>query len=86
MPIFILVEGVVLLLYTKSASIMSFPARTINKTPLKFQGCGSEITTITLHVKKSEVSAHINIIDRIQIYSKTLLTSSYMDIDQNFSN
>ena len=86
MPIFILAEGVVLLLCTKSALIMWFPARTINKTPLKFQGRGSEIITITLHVKKSEVSAHINIIDRIQIYSKNLLTSYYIDIDQNFSN
>ena len=32
MPIFILVEKVVCI---KSALIMSFPARTINKTPLK---------------------------------------------------
>ena len=34
MPIFILVEKVVLLVCTKSVLIMSFPARTINKTPL----------------------------------------------------
>ena len=35
MPIFILVEKVVLLVCIKSALIMSSPARTINKTPLK---------------------------------------------------
>ena len=34
MPIFILVGEVVLLVCIKSASIMSFPARIINKTPL----------------------------------------------------
>ena len=36
MPIFILVEKAVLLVYIKSALIMSFPVRTINKTPLKY--------------------------------------------------
>ena len=34
MPIFIAVEKVVLLVCIKSALIMSFPAQTINKTPL----------------------------------------------------
>ena len=36
MPIFISVGKVVLLVCIKSALIMSFPARTINKTPLNF--------------------------------------------------
>ena len=35
MPIFIFVGKVVLLVCIKSALTMSFPARTINKTPLK---------------------------------------------------
>ena len=36
MPIFILVGKVVLLVCIKSGLIMSFPARTINKTPLNY--------------------------------------------------
>ena len=35
MPIFVLVEKVVLLVCIKSALIMSFPARTIYKSPFK---------------------------------------------------
>ena len=38
MPILILVSKLVLLVCIKSALIMSFPARTINNTPLNAQG------------------------------------------------
>ena len=37
LPIFILVGKVVLLVCIRSALIMSFPARTVNKTPVKGQ-------------------------------------------------
>ena len=37
MPIFVSVEKVVLLVCIKSALIMSFPTRTIDKRPLKFE-------------------------------------------------
>ena len=43
MPIFISVGRVVLLVCTKSALIMPFPAQTMNKKPLQVSGIISEI-------------------------------------------
>ena len=55
MPIFILVRGLVLLVCIKSALFMSFPARTMNKTPHK---SGAKImpaySPLNIKVKKAD--------------------------------
>ena len=70
MPIFISVEKVVLLVCIKSALIMSFPAPTINETPLN-----------NLHICKLLVAPYLTELTLRQLIHFQLKTEKNIDED-----